>query len=125
MYIYSRCNFIQPTKKPLKQVLDAFDAIGGEHASRESILSFVNTYFDQPGSELIQYPVEKQNSPEWLDAVHDPIYRRWLEKLSDAWRDLAFEFDTSNLCDGCVTSALPVKRPFVIPGGRFREFYYW
>ncbi|KAG2222884.1 hypothetical protein INT45_013515 [Circinella minor] len=114
-----------PTKEPLKQVLDAFDAIGGENASHESIVSFVDTYFDQPGSELIQYSVEKQNPPEWLNDVHDPIYRGWLEKLSDEWRDLAFEFDTSKLCDGCVTSALPVKRPFVIPGGRFREFYYW
>ncbi|KAI9250995.1 Six-hairpin glycosidase-like protein [Phascolomyces articulosus] len=114
-----------PTKKPVDQVLEAFEVMGGEKASREDIASFVNENFNSPGSELVQYSVEAYDPPLWLDTVNDPVYRGWLELLNDAWRNLTFIYDTSKLCDGCVTSALPVKRPFVVPGGRFREFYYW
>ncbi|EPZ34027.1 Glycoside hydrolase, family 37 domain-containing protein [Rozella allomycis CSF55] len=35
------------------------------------------------------------------------------------------KFDKSVVCDGCIVSSLNAPYPFVIPGGRFREFYYW
>ncbi|KAI9495598.1 Six-hairpin glycosidase-like protein [Zychaea mexicana] len=120
-----------PTKKPVNEVLDAFEAIGGEEASRGAIASFVIQNFAQPGAELVRYHSDVQEydnstpEPSWLETVQDPIYRGWLSVLNDAWLNLTFQFDTSKLCDGCVSSTLPVKRPFVIPGGRFREFYYW
>ncbi|KAJ3046211.1 hypothetical protein HDV00_000023 [Rhizophlyctis rosea] len=28
-------------------------------------------------------------------------------------------------CEGCASSLIYAKHPFVVPGGRFREFYYW
>lgn len=61
----------------------------------------------------------------WIDNITDPDYRGWISKLNQAWSNLTFTFDTSALCQDCATSTLPVSRPFVVPGGRFREFYYW
>lgn len=61
----------------------------------------------------------------WIDNITDPEYRGWLSTLNKAWGNLTFQFNDSTLCQGCVSSTLPVSRPFVVPGGRFREFYYW
>lgn len=33
--------------------------------------------------------------------------------------------DQSFMCNGCVSSFISVNETFVIPGGRFREIYYW
>lgn len=62
---------------------------------------------------------------EWIDKVTNPDYRGWISHLNQAWTNLTFTFDTSQLCKNCSSSILPVSRPFVVPGGRFREFYYW
>lgn len=64
-------------------------------------------------------------SLDWLNTVKDTKYRGWVDILHHAWTNLAFKFNTDILCEGCVSSTLPVERPFVVPGGRFREFYYW
>ncbi|KAI8377911.1 trehalase [Radiomyces spectabilis] len=114
-----------PTSKPVDQVLAAFEAIGGENADKESIGRFVHDNFQRAGAELVQVQSSVQQPLAWLDKVDDLKYRGWIERLHGAWANLTFEFDTSELCDGCASSTLPVKRPFVVPGGRFREFYYW
>ncbi|KAI9310892.1 putative neutral trehalase [Dichotomocladium elegans] len=117
-----------PTKKPLDQVLAAFDAIGGEYASKTDIKAFVLEYFDAPGSEMVHHAISPRRldrSPSWFSNVEDTIYRGWIDILNNAWANLTFEYDYSKLCKGCVSSILRVERPFVVPGGRFREFYYW
>ncbi|KAI8086001.1 trehalase, partial [Halteromyces radiatus] len=112
-----------PTSKPVDQVLEAFHALG-QNPDKTSIQSFVETNFAKEGSEMKPHNITI-HPLEWLDKVDDLIYRGWINSLHHAWSSLTFEFDTSHLCQGCVSSTLPVKRPFVVPGGRFREFYYW
>ncbi|KAI8145777.1 Six-hairpin glycosidase-like protein [Fennellomyces sp. T-0311] len=114
-----------PTKKPIDEVLKAFESIGGQNASHEAIASFVVNNFDKPGSEIVQHTVEKNATPSWVESINDDMYRSWIEMLDKAWGKLTYKFDMSKLCPGCVSSALPVNRLFVVPGGRFREFYYW
>ncbi|KAG0175338.1 hypothetical protein DFQ28_003600 [Apophysomyces sp. BC1034] len=113
-----------PTSKPVDQVLASFKEIGGEKATKDALKQFVDQNFLQAGSEMVQltFPVQ---SPEWMEKIDDLTYRGWMSSLNDAWANLTFSYDTSRLCDGCATSTLPVKRRFVVPGGRFREFYYW
>ncbi|KAI8069147.1 glycoside hydrolase [Gongronella butleri] len=123
LYPDSKTFVDMPTKKPQDEVLKAFDALGANPA-KDAIQAFVDANFKEAGSELQPYNFTV-GPLSWLDKVDDLIYRGWLDDLHHAWTELAFEFNTSMLCDGCVTSTLPVKRPFVVPGGRFREFYYW
>lgn len=114
----------QPTSKPLDQVLSSFKAIG-TNASKEAIQNFVNENFLQEGLELKPANLTVPSSIPLLDKIDDLTYRGWVQQLHHFWANLTFGFDTSFLCDGCVSSTLPVKYPFVVPGGRFREFYYW
>ncbi|KAI8984171.1 trehalase [Mycotypha africana] len=114
-----------PTKKPEVEVLKAFEKINGANASRADIKQFLEDNFMPAGTEVT--PLHNINIPklDWIDDISNPDYRGWAEHLNEAWGNLTVTFDYSNLCHGCVTSALPVNRPFVVPGGRFREFYYW
>lgn len=114
-----------PTKVPESQVLAAFDAAGGVNASADAIKKFVEDHFYEAGYELKILNTTTIPELAWIDKVEDPDYRGWLSHLNQAWKGLTFEFDLSKLCDGCVSSTLPVKNKFVVPGGRFREFYYW
>lgn len=40
------------------------------------------------------------------------------------WKDLGRKI-RSNLKDSTQTSLIYLEKPFVVPGGRFREMYYW
>ncbi|CAO3637835.1 unnamed protein product [Cunninghamella echinulata] len=112
-----------PTTKPLDQVLQAFDALGS-NPDKNAIQTFVNENFGEAGTEIQPYNITTPPLT-WLDSINDSTYRGWIDILHHRWSQLTFHFNTDSLCDGCVTSTLPVKRPFVVPGGRFREFYYW
>ena len=70
-------------------------------------------------------------APDWKSSIplfskiQDPELRAWSFIIHSKWQTLLRQHNVSNLCQGCVSSLLPLKYPFVIPGGRFREFYYW
>ncbi|KAI8140238.1 Six-hairpin glycosidase-like protein [Fennellomyces sp. T-0311] len=114
----------KPTTKPVEEVLAAFEALG-EEPSEDSIRSFVEDNFGEEGTELKPVELTIQDNIALFEKIDDLTYRGWATKIHQYWANLTFEFDTSFLCEGCATSTLPVKRPFVVPGGRFREFYYW
>lgn len=86
---------------------------------------FVKSNFRRPATELVRYPIPTYDTPEWMGTIEDATYRGWLNELHQAWANLTFHYDMSKICEGCATSTLHVQRPFVVPGGRFREFYYW
>ena len=51
---------------------------------------------------------------------------QWIRWLHTQWRLLSRTFNGSAVCsNGCTTSALHLPNPFVVPGGRFVESYYW
>ena len=105
-------------------MLAAFEALGKE-PSEDAIRTFVDDNFAKEGTELKPVELEIKDSIDLFEKIDDLTYRGWATKIHKYWANLTFEFDTSFLCEGCATSTLPVKRPFVVPGGRFREFYYW
>ncbi|KAI9494172.1 trehalase [Zychaea mexicana] len=124
LYPDSKTFVDKPTSRPVDQVLAAFEELG-ENPSDDAIRSFVDDNFLEEGTEVrpVNYTID--NNIPLLGKIDDESYRGWATQVHQYWAKLTFEFDTSFLCEGCATSTLPVKRPFVVPGGRFREFYYW
>ncbi|ORX69125.1 glycoside hydrolase [Linderina pennispora] len=116
----------KPTIKPLDDVLAAFKAIGGTTASRSAIASFVDANFGLEGTELKAVNLTEFTScPKFLSHIHNPLLRAYGGAVNGFWKDLVREQDLTSLCGGCVSSMLPLKYHFVVPGGRFREIYYW
>ncbi|KAJ2321819.1 hypothetical protein IWW52_000493 [Coemansia sp. RSA 2704] len=117
----------KPTLKPEAQVLAAFARIGGANASRPALERFVAENFGQEGSELraVDVGAELAARPGFLERVANPVVRAFGREVHGYWGQLIREQDTTRLCAGCVSSMLRLARRFVVPGGRFRETYYW
>ncbi|ORX94956.1 glycoside hydrolase [Basidiobolus meristosporus CBS 931.73] len=115
----------KPTSKPLDQVLAAYDSLSAT-ADTNSISQFVQENFLEPGIELVPADLpEYRDQPEFLNNIQDKVLRGWGQIVHSYWKKLTRRMDKSFLCKGCVTSLLDISRPFVVPGGRFREIYYW
>ena len=124
------------TSKPESEVLDNFNKLGGGNASNityDEIIQFVDDNFVAEGVELVPADLGSEfvPNPEFLQGVEDEVVRDWLKQVHSYWELLARTTNSSSpdgvQCEGCVSSFVPFKdrRTFVVPGGRFRELYYW
>ncbi|KAJ9574970.1 hypothetical protein L9F63_007860, partial [Diploptera punctata] len=89
------------------------------------IKKFVQDAFSET-SELEPYtPSDWTSKPSVLSQIKDPQYREWAEELNNIWKNLTRKMDEDVRDHPDQHSLIYVPNPFVIPGGRFKEFYYW
>ena len=69
-------------------------------------------------------PKDWHNAPKFLNALNDDL-KPFAETIHSKWKALTRRFDQKKLCSECLASSLKLPYPFIVPGGRFREFYYW
>ncbi|TKR96298.1 hypothetical protein L596_010340 [Steinernema carpocapsae] len=106
--------------------LKNFYELGDKVRKRENLQKFIEAHFDPPGSELIEsYPEDWVPFPASFLKIDDYHLRRWALHLHRIWRDLCRRVKEDVRDHQELYSLLYVPHPFVIPGGRFREFYYW
>ncbi|KAJ7611950.1 trehalase [Mycena polygramma] len=119
----------KPTAKPPKTVLADFAALPGNTTDTEGdMVSFVDADFAGEGQELIAVPLPGfQAAPAFLKNVTDPLLQAFAGTVHGFWNQLVRGTNASTLCDGvkCESSLVPLNHTFVVPGGRFREQYYW
>ncbi|XP_033641630.1 trehalase-like [Asterias rubens] len=88
--------------------------------------SFVDANFDGPAIEFSPWvPPDWQLSPAILEKIQDPELRAWASDLHTLWKDLGRKIKDDVDINKDQYSLMHVDNPFVVPGGRFREFYYW
>ncbi|KAI8816751.1 Six-hairpin glycosidase-like protein [Fimicolochytrium jonesii] len=116
----------KPTKKPVSAVLAAFAALPPT-ATRDDLLRFVDDNFGQEGTDLEAItPQDWKADPKFLTGISAQPLREWAGVIHGYWKDLSRRVgNATSACEGCANSLLPPKKPFVVPGGRFREIYYW
>ena len=59
-----------------------------------------------------------------LKEVKDENLKEWVRFLNEKWKTLARSFNHESCGRDCYSS-LWVPYPFILAGGRFREYYYW
>lgn len=92
--------------------------------SREEVDQFVRENFYE--AELVNYTLpDWQENPPFLETIVDPNLKKWAKDLNNIWRILARKISTEVAKNPQRHSIIYVDKPFVIPGGRFKEFYYW
>nr|UNW45414.1 trehalase [Calliptamus italicus] len=90
------------------------------------IEEFVNENFDPPGSEFEPWdPMDWVENPAFLDRIDDPLYRNWASELNHFWKNLGRKMKDDVKEHPEQYSIIYVPNPVIVPGGRFREFYYW
>ncbi|VBB27359.1 unnamed protein product [Acanthocheilonema viteae] len=92
--------------------------------NRSALQEFVHEYFEPSGNEL-----ENCELSEWVEHppkimnIQDPLLRDWALKLNKIWKILCRKMKRNKNPER--TSLIHVPEEFIVPGGRFREFYYW
>ena len=92
------------------------------------LMQFVNQYFAEAGSDVVSTtPSDWSAAPPSLNSssIKFPKTKAFGLSVNEAWKVLVRTYSNrSAYCDGCLSS-ISLPHPFVVPGGRFREFYYW
>ncbi|EZA62647.1 hypothetical protein DMN91_007675 [Ooceraea biroi] len=93
--------------------------------NRDQVAAFVAQNFaEQDELENATLPDWTEN-PKILKSIGDPTYREWAKNLNLIWKELARRLNHDVVVDIQRHSLIYVNNTFIIPGGRFREFYYW
>ncbi|XP_066585009.1 trehalase-like [Prorops nasuta] len=93
--------------------------------NRTQIAKYVSENFAQQ-DELISYDLpDWQENPPILKNIQDVNFRQWAKDLNAIWRTLARKIRPSVKENPQRHSIIYVENGFIIPGGRFKEFYYW
>ncbi|CAK6448710.1 unnamed protein product [Pipistrellus nathusii] len=111
------------------QVLQAFRRLASAHnhsVPRPQLQAFVKEHFWPVGLELLSWvPEDWTASPRFLEKIADARLRSWAGQLHQLWKKLGKKMKLDVLREPERFSLIYQRRPFVVPGGRFREFYYW
>ncbi|XP_075695034.1 trehalase [Rhinoderma darwinii] len=106
--------------------LDLLNSSTSGIVDQKKLIQFLNTSFTQPGKEFEEWdPLDWHKNPNFLSHITDPELRSWAADLNDLWKSLGRKISgkVKDLPDR--HSQIYVPNPVVVPGGRFREFYYW
>ena len=115
----------RPMKASPDEVMKAFKTWPNVTNSVVTLIKFIDTYFDPPGSDLSPIvPSDFQDRPPRLyQAIPNETLRDWAMEIHALWKLLGRvpkweEYPSRH-------SFLPTQHYLVVPGGRFRESYYW
>ncbi|CAH0764744.1 unnamed protein product [Diatraea saccharalis] len=94
--------------------------------TKAEIMEFVEQYFDPEGSEFDDWkPTDWKTEPKFLERITDPLLHQWASDLNRLWLQLGRRMKDDVKQNQDLYSIIYVDNPFIVPGGRFREFYYW
>ena len=116
-------------KAPPNETMFVFKDFMEKHnqmPSRESLQKFVETNFEKDGREFENWkPTDWVDHPKFLNKIKDPNFKSWGSALNNIWKDLGRKIKDDVLKEPDLYSIIWVPNPVIVPGGRFREFYYW
>lgn len=116
-----------PLRVDPEEALAAFEALPVQARSNpERLRSFVEDHFEEPGVELLPHvPRDWHDEPPLLKHVRDPELQELLRALNSLWLTLC-RVVAPRVQDAPQRHSILHRRfPVVLPGGRFRETYYW
>ena len=112
------------TKRPLEECLHALDELDLNNLT--GIRQFVDEYLYEPGIEIVRANLSDWSPiPKYVFELKNQDVISFALGLNQIWHDLFKRVDLTKLTNGRVSSHLPMKHGFVVPGGRFLEIYYW
>lgn len=116
-------------KYSVEETLRRFDTLMNathKNPSKHDIQVFLNRTFDEAGSEFEDWdPSDWIETPKFLSSIKDPALREWGNELNDLWKLLGRKVKDDVKEHPEQYSLIYIPNPVIVPGGRFREFYYW
>uniref|UniRef100_A0A8C6XWH7 Trehalase n=1 Tax=Naja naja TaxID=35670 RepID=A0A8C6XWH7_NAJNA len=110
----------------LKHFEELVNATPGGALSKLQLAQFVESNFYPPGKELKSWmPPDWSDSIPLLQRISDEKLRSWAQVLNAKWKQLGRRVDPDVQASPWRYSLIYVPNPVIVPGGRFREYYYW
>ncbi|XP_067910253.1 trehalase isoform X2 [Heterodontus francisci] len=111
-------------------ILEAFrnltSASPATDLTKKQLQLFVQAYFDAPGQEFEKWtPGDWHDHPRVLQRISDQQLRLWATELHALWKSLGRKIKLDVQSHPELYSQIYVPKPLIVPGGRFREYYYW
>ncbi|XP_033968889.1 trehalase [Trematomus bernacchii] len=111
-------------------VLSAFHNLSNESPNNTvppaKLQEFLSNYFEKPGTEFESWtPPDWHTKPKFLGGIADQQLRNWAAKIHNLWKSLGRKIRTGVKDHPELYSQIYTPHPVVVPGGRFRELYYW
>lgn len=111
------------------ETLSRFDQVMNQtnrHPTKADLFVFLNETFELAGSEFEPWePTDWVENPKFLDKIQDNEFKIWASKLNNLWTFLGRKMKDDVKQHQDLYSIIYVPHPVIVPGGRFREFYYW
>ncbi|CAG9767217.1 unnamed protein product [Ceutorhynchus assimilis] len=93
--------------------------------TKEQIIKFVNANFVE-STELEEWTPEDFNAnPDFLNKIKDKQIKQFAGDLVKIWPSLGRKIGQTVFDNPEKHSLIGVPNGIIIPGGRFKEFYYW
>ncbi|XP_063236307.1 trehalase-like [Bacillus rossius redtenbacheri] len=116
-------------KFPKQVVLKNFDILlrlSDNEVSRTSLSLFLRENFDDVASEFEAWTLpDIKDDPGFLDGIRDAKLKAYAKNIHMMWAFLARKIKDDVKFNPELYSIMYLPEPFVVPGGRFREIYYW
>ncbi|XP_025410177.1 trehalase-like isoform X2 [Sipha flava] len=98
----------------------------GQRPSKLELELFLNDTFESEGSEFEAWdPSDWKPEPKFISGIKDPHFQDWARGLHLLWKLLGRKIKDDVRLHPDHYSIIYVPYPVIVPGGRFREFYYW
>lgn len=96
-----------------------------KNAGRIKLLEdFVDRNFYPVGYDIaIAIPPDYKTNPEFLNNIKNVKLLEMAKALNNIWKNLSRQ--KVKIGNSGISTLLELPHSFIIPGGRFREFYYW
>jgi len=110
------------------EILSNYQALKNRYNGKvppDELTKFVNENLED-GDELEEWiPSDFTESPSITNRIKDKNYKQWALGLNQVWKTLARKVKDDVRLHPDRYSLIWVPNGFAIPGGRFRELYYW
>lgn len=116
-------------KYPQYQVEEDFNKLLNEtnnKPDKRKLREFIKINFEPPGSGLEPWiPNDWSQNPRFINDISDSHLKKWAQDLNYLWKKFGRVLNEDIMKNSSLYSQIYVPYPFIVPGGRFREFYYW
>eukprot|EP00928_Gymnodinium_smaydae_P017829 TRINITY_DN16808_c0_g6_i2.p1 TRINITY_DN16808_c0_g6~~TRINITY_DN16808_c0_g6_i2.p1 ORF type:complete len:481 (-),score=81.56 TRINITY_DN16808_c0_g6_i2:84-1469(-) len=114
-----------PLRQDPETVLAAFSQLQDPN-NPQVLRAFIAKHFSDPGHEFEPWtPPDYQDRPPHVMSITNETLRQWALQLNELWVTLSRKQASSVAAAPQRHSALVRRFGMVVPGGRFRETYYW